>query len=199
MLRVLLLAALLPAASAAETLALDNKPPEWVKSARLAAAELGGQLKGELTAAIAESGPSGGVSVCRDRAPAIASSLSTDDFNVGRTALRVRNPKNAPGPWERSILEDFQSGVEQGNDPSKMEHWQVFENSKGKIGRWMKAIPMGPECAACHGSRIAEPIAETIERLYPEDQATGFQPGELRGAFTVRIDLPRPDSETGAD
>jgi hypothetical protein len=24
-----------------------------------------------------------------------------------------------------------------------------------------------------------------IEKLYPQDQATGFKPGELRGAFTV--------------
>jgi hypothetical protein len=37
---------------------------------------------------------------------------------------------------------------------------------------------------------VAEPLAETIESLYPEDRATGFEVGELRGAFTVRVALP---------
>ena len=165
----------------------------------MAAGKLGSQLKAELSSAIKDSGPSGGVSVCRDRAPVIARNVSSDRLRVGRTALRVRNPENAPDDWERSVLEDFRSGIEQGSDPSTMEQWQVFEDGEKPYGRWMKAIPMGPKCATCHGSTIAEPVAETIQALYPEDAATGFQQGELRGAFSVRIALPEPGSEAGAD
>jgi len=49
----------------------------------------------------------------------------------------------------------------------------------------MKAIPMRAEpCLLCHGAPEPALKAE-IDRLYPQDQATGFRPGELRGAFTV--------------
>ena len=40
----------------------------------------------------------------------------------------------------------------------------------------------------CHGSGLDPALKAEIERLYPDDQATGFKAGELRGAFTVTID-----------
>lgn len=41
--------------------------------------------------------------------------------------------------------------------------------------------------------RVAPELAETIDRLYPRDRATGFARGELRGAFTVTVDLSGKD------
>jgi len=61
------------------------------------------------------------------------------------------------------------------------------------VGRYMKAIPTGPQCVVCHGENVAPALAETIQRLYPDDQATGFAPGDLRGAFTVTVELPATD------
>ena len=50
----------------------------------------------------------------------------------------------------------------------------------------MKAIPTAAEpCLTCHGSSLQPELKAEILRLYPNDQATGFKPGELRGAFTV--------------
>jgi hypothetical protein len=34
-------------------------------------------------------------------------------------------------------------------------------------------------------------MREVIGALYPQDQATGFSPGELRGAFTASVSLSR--------
>jgi hypothetical protein len=31
---------------------------------------------------------------------------------------------------------------------------------------------------------------QSIRDLYPEDQATGFSPGDIRGAFTILKPLP---------
>lgn len=163
--------------------------PEWVDRARDAARQMGSELKAELTSALSESGPSGGVSVCRDRAPEIAEAVSAHDLRVGRTAPRVRNPENAPDAWERRVLDEFTRRFEAGDDPAAIERWEVVDVEGRRIGRWMKAIPMQPQCTLCHGASIAPPLAETIDRLYPEDQATGFEVGELRGAFTVRVDL----------
>jgi hypothetical protein len=164
--------------------------PEWVDQARDSAARLGKQLKAELVSALESAGPTGGVEVCRDRAPEIAASVSGDGFSVGRTALRLRNPDNAPDAWERDVLQQFADRLEQGAEPASLEHWEVRETDGQRVGRWMKAIPMQPQCRTCHGTDVAEPLAETIESLYPEDRATGFEVGELRGAFTVRVALP---------
>lgn len=55
--------------------------------------------------------------------------------------------------------------------------------------RYMKAIPMQGMCMTCHGGQelIPDNVKERLATLYPDDQATGFTPGSLRGAFTVSI------------
>jgi hypothetical protein len=37
----------------------------------------------------------------------------------------------------------------------------------------------------CHGELIATDVLQKIRAVYPLDQATGFKPGDLRGAFSV--------------
>ncbi len=195
MIRIALAIALfVPGLAPADSPADPATPPQWVVDARAAASELGTRLKQELRSALTESDPAGGVTICRRRAPEIADSISGPHLEVGRTALRVRNPANRPDDWERRVLETFRQRIEAGEDPSTLEHWQVTAVDGTPTGRWMKAIPMGPQCVLCHGGEIAEPLAETIAELYPEDQATGFRPGELRGAFTVEMDLAPADA-----
>ena len=168
----------------------ENSPPEWVPEARAKSGQLGSQLISALKDALSEEGPSGGVRVCNVKAPEIAESVSGDRFNVARTALRVRNPANAPDDWEESVLQRFKARIKEGADPTGLETWQVQNIDGERMGRYMKAIPMGPQCVVCHGESIAPELAETIEKLYPEDQATGFAPGDLRGAFTITVKLP---------
>ena len=50
----------------------------------------------------------------------------------------------------------------------------------------MKAIVMQPQCAACHGSNIDPELEQAITEKYPNDKATGFDVGNIRGAFVVR-------------
>jgi hypothetical protein len=49
----------------------------------------------------------------------------------------------------------------------------------------MRAIPMEPLCTTCHGKTLAPDVAAAIAKAYPNDQATGFEPGQLRGAVSV--------------
>ena len=171
----------------------ENPPPEWVSEARASSGQLGSQLISALQEALSGQGPVGGVQVCNLEAPKIAESVSGERFEVGRTALRVRNPANAPDDWEASVLQHFQAEMKQGADPACLDTWKVEIIDGERVGRYMKAIPMGPQCVVCHGESIAPDLAETIDRLYPEDQATGFAPGELRGAFTITADLSDGD------
>ncbi len=50
----------------------------------------------------------------------------------------------------------------------------------------MKAIPTAEKpCLACHGGKIQIKVTETLDKLYPQDQARGYKAGDIRGAFTI--------------
>ncbi|HSH43019.1 MAG TPA: DUF3365 domain-containing protein [Arenicellales bacterium] len=144
-------------------------------------------LKGRLVTALSEQGPVHAVDVCHVDAPGIAREHeAASGWTVARTSLKVRNPDNAPDAWERQVLESFAQRAAAGEDLAKMEHIETVERDGGKVLRYMKAIPMGEEpCMTCHGDNLQPELAAKIDELYPQDQARGFQPGELRGAFTL--------------
>lgn len=50
----------------------------------------------------------------------------------------------------------------------------------------MRAIVMQPQCLRCHGATLAPEVSGSIRKNYPADEATGFEPGQLRGAVVVR-------------
>jgi hypothetical protein len=54
----------------------------------------------------------------------------------------------------------------------------------------MQAIPTGALCLQCHGENISPEVQAELARLYPEDKATGYSAGDIRGAFVVTRDLP---------
>ena len=65
-------------------------------------------LQGELFAAMKSGGPVVAVDVCRVKAPQIATATATGTpWKIARTALKVRNPRNAPDAWETAKLEEF--------------------------------------------------------------------------------------------
>jgi hypothetical protein len=171
----------------------EDTPPEWVIEARQGAQALGGQLKQALTQAIEEDGLGAAVAVCQIDAPGIADRVSTGNLTVGRTALRVRNPDNAADAWEQRVLEGFERRIAAGDDPASLELFAIRRHGGERQGHWMKAIPTGGLCLACHGNDIDAELKATIDQRYPLDQATGFEPGSLRGAFSVTVDLPESD------
>ncbi len=144
-----------------------------------------GSLKGALQTAIKEGGPVKAISVCNVRAPEIAAELSGGDWTVGRTSQRTRNPENGPDAWETMVLEAFLDRAAAGESLKTMEAAAVVESGGARTYRYMKAIPTGEVCLTCHGSDLEPELAAKIRAVYPEDRATGFKLGELRGAFTV--------------
>jgi hypothetical protein len=143
-------------------------------------------LKGELQAAMQSGGPVNAIEVCNKRAPEIAAGFSEKNgWMVARTSLKYRNPDNAPDAWERKVLEQFEERKANGEDPKQMVHAEVVEDGGTKKFRFMKAIPTGPVCLACHGEKIDAATEARIQELYPEDHARGFNEGDIRGAFTI--------------
>lgn len=163
-----------------------------LQAARAAIKDMAEKLKAQLMGAINEGGPLAAIAVCKTVAPTLAEEASqAHGMRVSRTALKIRNPANAPDAFERRVLEDFLARAAAGEDVAKLEHAEsVSENGKAAF-RFMKAIPTAAEpCLACHGGAIEPGLKAEIDRLYPQDEATGFKAGDLRGAFSVRMDVP---------
>jgi len=152
--------------------------------------EFFGKLKGELQSAMKEGGPVHAIQVCNTIAPAVAQELSDKHgMRVARTSLKLRNQENAPDAWEQKVLEQFEARRAKGENPAKMAYSEVVEENGQKRFRFMKAIGMPPldqmPCLKCHGEEIADPVKAKLDELYPDDQARGYKPGQIRGAFTL--------------
>ncbi len=151
--------------------------------------QLGGAMMREMKAG----GPVEAMKVCRDVAPKIAGDVSLKNgWKVTRVGTRTRNTMlGLPDAWEQGVLKDFEKRAGQGEKFDTMSYYEVVDEPAGKSLRFMKAIGVAPQCLACHGSaeQIAEPVRTELQSLYPHDRATGYKPGELRGAVSIRQPL----------
>lgn len=161
-----------------EVVEAENK----IDQARAKAMDLGGTLKNALQSAIKAGGIENGITICHDVAGSLAAQISDENWEVGRTSLKVRNLGNKPEPWATTTLHDFARQLSQ--DPSQIPEETYQDPQSGKF-TYMRAIVIQPLCTACHGDNISENVTKRIQALYPGDQATGFKVGELRGAFIV--------------
>ena len=157
-----------------------------IDASRATAKEFMQTLKQELQAGMQDGGPVNAISVCNLSAPGIANTYSVrNGWDVGRTSLQRRNPDNTPDAWERSVLESFEERKRAGEDPAKLEHYEVVRQDGVRTLRYMKAIPTAPLCLACHGESVDSITRTRLEKLYPDDQALGYKAGDIRGAFTI--------------
>ena len=51
----------------------------------------------------------------------------------------------------------------------------------------MRGIAVEPVCLACHGKALSPETTTALRRHYPDDAATGFDAGDLRGALWVEV------------
>lgn len=175
----------------AVALAAAEAPAEQeVKACRAAIARFAGALMDELGRAMEAGGPKAAVTVCRDKAPGIAAKVSQESgISLRRTALKVRNPENAPDAWERATLEAFQARVARGEAMDSMEASEVVTEGGRRVLRFMKAIPVKSTCLTCHGADVDPELLKAVRGAYPKDEAVGFSAGDLRGAFSLRMPL----------
>jgi len=143
-------------------------------------AEILAPFKRELMTALQiglASGPENAIGACRVRAPEIAASLSHDGVRVGRTSDRLRNPANAPPDWVAPLLAAYREAPD-----TRAPRAVVLDD--GRRG-YVEPIFVQPLCLTCHGTAVPEAIAAKLAAMYPEDRATGYREGDLRGLFWV--------------
>lgn len=164
----------------------ETPPPAVVDDAFIAQASAladthQADLQQALSSAIAEVGAVGAIGVCEASAPALAAALSEESgVQVGRIAQRHRNPGNGVPAQLAALYADLESQPVADGAP------RLVSAVLGDRQVVLRAIPMRDEpCALCHGKTIAPEVTAAINAAYPQDRATGFAAGELRGAFLV--------------
>jgi hypothetical protein len=182
------------ASAAALTLLVSSMPSQAVEVDQQALKQeavsivkrFGGSLKPELKKALKAGGPAHAISVCSEKAPAIAHKLSTDTgWYIKRVSLKPRNPNAKPDAWEEKVLKMFDERQAKGEDPKKMAYAEVVD---GKF-RFMKAQGVEKVCLNCHAAKVKPEVEAKLKEKYPHDKARGYSLGQIRGAFSLARDL----------
>ena len=189
-LAVTLLATSLPtafAASADDVAALTKETRETTQP-------LLAKVVGTLKESLNTSTPAATVDICREKLPGLAKEVrEKTGWNIRRVSLKVRNPeRGTPDEWEAKVLADFDKRAAAGEKRETMEVGEIVAGKEGKVFRYMKALPVQEACLNCHGDTASlNPELKTkLANLYPNDKATGYKIGDIRGALTVKRNIP---------
>lgn len=135
------------------------------------------RLSGRLAEAMKTGGPAAAIEVCSHEASDIAAVVGKEHgVKIGRTSIKLRNSKNVPPDWAKSCIEDSSS------EP------QTLDLPNGETGVLLP-IKLQAKCVACHGptEMLNDEVRQQLAKFYPDDEATGFKEGDLRGWFWIEV------------
>ena len=181
----------------AMTLSIAQEPTQDLQTgralseARQVSSELADKVRGLLLKEIEKGGLADAVKVCSEMAQGITREfIARSGHTVRRVSLRYRNPLNIPDGYEQRKLEELD--LLNKKREMKNEYVEVIDEGGQKYLRYMKPLVALPLCINCHGPKenISADVKTILAEKYPEDRATGFLVGDLRGAISVKIALP---------
>lgn len=151
-------------------------------------------LSKNLAEAIAKDGVPGAIGFCSEKALPLTSSVGADSgATLRRVSHKARNPKNNADAAELEILTAYRETMNAGKPPEP----QLRKQADGTETYFAPIVLANPLCLKCHGAPGKDIDADTLaalRKLYPQDEATGFQLGELRGMW--RVDFrPAPNTK----
>lgn len=125
-------------------------------------------------------GPGNAITFCNVHALALTDSL-TSEYNclIHRVSDKYRNPANIPTVNDLEILAAMSSA-------KAMKPLVVSEDGQIVYYRPIKIVM--PSCLRCHGSAGKEIDTKTLDIIrekYPNDLATGYKEGDLRGLWKI--------------
>ncbi|MEW5770164.1 MAG: DUF3365 domain-containing protein [Pseudomonadota bacterium] len=145
-------------------------------------------LGGELKAAMSAGGPEQAISVCKEKAPAIAAEVSKNSgMQFKRVSNKNRNPGAVPDAWEAKAIADLEKRLAAGAKPETLDTYAVVDGPQGKTFRYAKALVTQSLCLNCHGTpeTMSEATRAKLAAEYPDDKAVGYAAGMVRGIISV--------------
>jgi len=174
----------------ASTQGQDRSPTSPLERSRAAAGDLLTTLKATLTTHLKQGGPGAALAVCADTAQVLTESIAArHGVTMRRVSRRWRNPLDAPDEYESRVLEEFQQSLQNGTLSDTTEHVAVSTDGRHRVFRYLRPIRIQKPCLSCHGEDLAPGVGAALRQYYPEDRATGYREGELRGAVSVQFVL----------
>lgn len=158
------------------------------KTAQSFMTKLGGTLKQQIETGGVESA----IPVCQQIAPAIAVEFSNQEKVVKRVSTKPRNmSQGTPDQWEQQALQAFDAAIKADPSATNIEKSEIVKEADGHYYRYAKAIRVQPLCLNCHGQDkdIQPGVRAVLAQYYPNDVATGYQLGDLRGAVSIKQKL----------
>lgn len=136
-----------------------------------------------LMTSIERVGTSGALSFCNTRAIPITDSMSVlHNAKIKRVSDKPRNPKNAANKGELLQIDYFKSQLK-----AQKEIKPVTIERENSVQFYYPIITNGM-CLQCHGVKnqdINESTVTKLEKLYPQDKATGYKENEVRGIWSI--------------
>ena len=177
-----------------DTDAFTDPERDAIRRAEGAIQALGQTLQQQLMTTMREQGPVAAMSLCATRAQDLTIGVTREEgVAVGRSSLRLRNPENAAPDWVGAWLRD------QGAGPAAeaVGSTQIATAADGsEVARVLRPLAVAPPCLTCHGdpADLTPEITAALSKSYPEDRATGYVVGALRGAIwaEAKVDVERP-------
>lgn len=131
--------------------------------------------------AIQKGGTDYAVEFCNIQAMPLTDSIADNHkVYIQRLSDKNRNPTNAiQTPLDSIAWEKI-----------KNEKTAFIEQDKNREVYYYKPISMAmPTCIKCHGGKtdILESTQKIITQKYPGDKATGYQMGDLRGMWKIKL------------
>lgn len=149
-------------------------------------------LKSNLQEQMKKNGPVKSVVFCSEKAMELTHQVNQyakKGLMVKRVSEKFRNPANAPDKMDKIAFEFFKQKKEHdGQYPSEFIARQSYkENPNIEIFRYYEPLIIQKPCLACHGEKIKPEVMAEIKSRYPDDMATGYKLGELRGLIAVQV------------
>ena len=171
----------------------DSRIQPALYEAQQISTELADQVRGSLIQEIGKGGFTNAIKVCSEMAQEITHRFNRSAGHVvRRVSLKHRNPQNIPDDYERRKLVEFDFS----NREKKLEkeYFEVVKEGDHEYLRYMKPLVTIPLCMNCHGpnENIPSEIKAILKEKYPDDKATGFLAGDIRGAISVKMTLAIP-------
>jgi hypothetical protein len=180
-----------PIFSEAQEKGQEKRVDPALQQARQMADQLAEKIRGILFQELEKGSFPGAVRACSEVAQEITRQFNTQPGHfVRRVSLKNRNPLNVPDGYEWKKLEEFDR-LQREKKLAK-EFFEIQKEGGGEVLRYLKPLVALPLCITCHGpsEKIPDPVKTILKEKYPDDKATGYQPGDVRGAISVKINLP---------
>ena len=168
------------------TAAPSNQDEQAIAKGNEISSALLQKLGGEVKAKMQAGGPLAAVHFCSQNALVLTDELAKQTHTgIKRVSLKNRNPVNAADTEEQEILRKWEKMTATGESLPPYEFKRTTDNKS----IFYKPIVLNNEaCLKCHGELAAgSDVAATIRSLYPDDKATGYKMGDLRGMIVITL------------